>query len=73
MWKSCNRATKPLLQIKLNCSTEGVRQIEGEKARRAERGGAEWPERENKVLRSGTGSLCQTIVRATGREDVGGG
>lgn len=36
MWKSCSRATKPLLQIKLNSSKEGVRPIQGEKARRRE-------------------------------------
>lgn len=33
MWKSCSRATKPLLQIKLYGSKEGVRQIEGERKR----------------------------------------
>lgn len=37
MWKSCSRATKPPLQIKLYSSKEGVRQIEGEKYERGER------------------------------------
>lgn len=66
MWKSCSRATKPPLQIKLYSrvrrggkATRGEGEIEEEREKRA-------LQRENKALRSGTSSLCQTIMRATG-------
>lgn len=64
MWKSCSRATKPPLQIKLYGSKEGQergRQIEGEKEL----------QRENKALWSGTSLLYQTIMHAMGIKGQG--
>lgn len=64
MWKSCSHATKPLVQIKLHSSKEGMRKTGGEEEREGK-----GLQRENKVVWSGTSLLCQTFMHGTGTED----
>lgn len=64
MWKSCSHATKPLLQIKLHSSKEGMRTTGGEEAREGK-----GLQRENKVVWSGISLICQTFMHSTGTED----